>query len=112
MGAPYVVRDYDHLKTIVAGPWGQKMDEKFAAEGVKLLDVWYYGTRQTTANKPINSIEDMAGLRLRTPNVPFLIAYAEAAAPPRRRWPSPRSTSRSRPTRSTPRKTRCPPSRR
>lgn len=78
IGAPYVVRDFDHLKKIVAGPWGQKMDAKFEEKGVKLLDVWYYGTRQTTANKPINSIEDLKGLRLRTPNVPFLIAYADA----------------------------------
>ena len=77
VGAPYVARDFEHLKEIVAGPWGQKMAAEFEAQGVKLLDVWYYGTRQTTSNRAINSIEDMAGLRLRTPNVPFLIAYAE-----------------------------------
>lgn len=77
IGAPYVVKDYDHLKAIIAGPWGQKMDAEFQAQGIKMLDVWYYGTRQTTSNRAINSIEDMKGLRLRTPNVPFLIAYAE-----------------------------------
>ena len=78
IGAPYVVGDYAQLKEIVAGPWGQEMAAKFEEQGIHVLDVWYYGTRQTTSNKPINSIEDMAGLRLRTPNVPFLIAYAEA----------------------------------
>lgn len=77
IGAPYVVESYDHLKKIIAGPWGQKMDAKFQDQGVKLLDVWYYGTRQTTSNRAINSMEDMKGLRLRTPNVPFLIAFAE-----------------------------------
>ncbi|MAW86892.1 MAG: C4-dicarboxylate ABC transporter substrate-binding protein [Phyllobacteriaceae bacterium] len=77
IGAPYVVRDFDHLQKIVAGPWGQKMDEKFAAQGIELLDTWYYGTRQTTSNKAIESMDDMKGLRMRTPNVPFLIAYAE-----------------------------------
>ncbi|MCB1991606.1 MAG: sialic acid TRAP transporter substrate-binding protein SiaP, partial [Geminicoccaceae bacterium] len=77
VGAPYVARDFEHLQEIVAGPWGQKMAAEFEAQGVKLLDVWYYGTRQTTSNRAINAIEDMAGLRLRTPNVPFLIAYAE-----------------------------------
>ncbi|HRY26801.1 MAG TPA: TRAP transporter substrate-binding protein DctP, partial [Geminicoccaceae bacterium] len=55
VGAPYVARDFEHLQEIVAGPWGQKMAAEFEAQGVKLLDVWYYGTRQTTANKPINS---------------------------------------------------------
>ncbi|MBA4489825.1 sialic acid TRAP transporter substrate-binding protein SiaP [Paracoccus sp. S1E-3] len=78
IGAPYVIADYAQLKEVVAGPWGQEMAGKFEDQGIHVLDVWYYGTRQTTANKPINSIEDMKGLRLRTPNVPFLIAYAEA----------------------------------
>ncbi|EKF20508.1 sialic acid TRAP transporter substrate-binding protein SiaP [Nitratireductor pacificus] len=78
IGAPYVVSDYQQLKEIISGPWGQKMAGKFNEKGMQVLDVWYYGTRQTTANKPVNSIDDMKGLRLRTPNVPFLIAYAEA----------------------------------
>lgn len=77
IGAPYVVSDFDHLKELIAGEFGQKMDAAFQEQGVKVLDVWYLGTRHTTANKPINSLEDMKGLRLRTPNVPFLIAYAE-----------------------------------
>ncbi|EKE43833.1 putative ABC transporter periplasmic substrate-binding protein [Oceaniovalibus guishaninsula JLT2003] len=112
IGAPYVARDFDHLEQIVAGPWGQKMAAKFEEQGVKLLDVWYYGTRQTTSNRAIESIDDMAGLRLRTPNVPFLIAYAEnvGATPPP--WPSPRCIWRFRPTRSMPRKTPCRRSRR
>lgn len=79
VGEPYVVSDFDHLLKILDGPFGEKMDAKFAEQGVDVLDVWYYGTRQTTSNKPIESIEDMQGLRLRTPNVPFLINYAEAA---------------------------------
>lgn len=78
IGAPYVIGDYAELKEVVAGPWGQEMATKFEEQDIHVLDVWYYGTRQTTANKPIESIEDMKGLRLRTPNVPFLIAYAEA----------------------------------
>ncbi|WP_319532677.1 sialic acid TRAP transporter substrate-binding protein SiaP [uncultured Cohaesibacter sp.] len=77
IGAPYVVSDYDHLMDLINGPFGQKMDEAFLKNNVKIIDVWYYGTRQTTSNRPINSLEDMKGLRLRTPNVPFLIAYAK-----------------------------------
>ncbi|AUM75561.1 sialic acid TRAP transporter substrate-binding protein SiaP [Paracoccus jeotgali] len=77
IGAPYVADDFAHLEKIIAGDWGQEMAQKFAENRVELLDVWYYGTRQTTANRAIESIDDMKGLRLRTPNVPFLIAYAE-----------------------------------
>ena len=78
IGAPYVVEDFSHLQKIVAGPWGQKMEKEFENQGVKVLDLWYYGTRQTTANRPIETMDDLKGLRMRTPNVPFLIAYAEA----------------------------------
>ncbi|TDL79333.1 DctP family TRAP transporter solute-binding subunit [Palleronia sediminis] len=77
IGAPYVADDFDHLQTIIDGDWGQEMAARFEENGVHLLDVWYYGTRQTTANRAIESIDDMEGLRMRTPNVPFLIAYAE-----------------------------------
>ena len=77
IGAPYVVRDFAHLEKVVAGPWGQKMAAAFEKRGIHVIDVWYLGTRVTTSNKPINSIADMKGLRLRTPNVPFLIAFAK-----------------------------------
>jgi tripartite ATP-independent transporter DctP family solute receptor len=77
IGAPYVADDFGHLEEIVAGPWGQEMDAAFIDQGIRMLDLWYYGTRQTTSNRAIESMADMQGLRMRTPNVPFLIAYAE-----------------------------------
>lgn len=77
IGAPYVADDFEHLQEIVAGPWGQEMDAAFIDQGIRMLDLWYYGTRQTTSNRAIESMADMQGLRMRTPNVPFLIAYAE-----------------------------------
>lgn len=76
IGAPYVADDFAHLQRIVAGPWGQEMAARFESQGIHMLDLWYYGTRQTTSNRPVESMADMAGLRMRTPNVPFLIAYA------------------------------------
>jgi tripartite ATP-independent transporter DctP family solute receptor len=79
IGEPYVVKDYDHLLRIAKGPYGQKMDAAFNAKGVRVLDIWYGGTRQTTSNKPIKAIADMKGLKLRTPNVDFLIDFATAA---------------------------------
>ena len=77
VGAPYVVDSFAHLEEIVAGPWGQEMGAKMQEQDIHLVDVWYQGTRQTTSNRAINSLDDMKGLRLRTPNVPFLIAYAQ-----------------------------------
>ena len=78
VGEPYVIRDFEHLQKVVEGEFGQAIDQKLEEAGIRMLDLWYYGTRQTTANQPIESIDDLKGLRLRTPNVPFLIDYAEA----------------------------------
>ena len=78
IGAPYVISDYAHLRAVIKSPIGQKMDARFREKGIRVMDVWYEGARHTTANKPINTIDDLKGLKMRTPNVPFLIAYAKA----------------------------------
>ncbi len=76
-GAPYLIRDYDHMLKMLESSYGQRMNEKMIKKGARVLDVWYFGMRQTTANKPINNIDDMKGLKLRTPNVDFLVNYAK-----------------------------------
>jgi tripartite ATP-independent transporter DctP family solute receptor len=78
MGAPYVISDYRHLQAVIRGPYGQQMNAAFQQQGLNVLDVWYEGTRHTSANRAIESMVDLKGLKLRTPNVPFLIAYAKA----------------------------------
>lgn len=35
---------------------------------MQVIGIAYNGTRQTTSNRPINSIADMKGLKLRVPN--------------------------------------------
>ena len=93
---PFMFRDFEHWKKfsdsdVLRG----LMDAYYKKGGNKPLAVTYYGVRHTTANKPINSIADLKGLKMRTPNVPFLIAYAQAVgATPApvatispRRWP-------------------------
>lgn len=78
IGEPYVIRDFEHLQRVVAGEYGKNIDEKMNKLGIKVLGVGYYGTRQTTSNVPINSIDDLKGIKLRVPNVDFLIDYADA----------------------------------
>lgn len=50
IGAPYVADDFAHLQQIVDGPWGQEMSAAFEEQGIRMLDLWYYGTRQTTSS--------------------------------------------------------------
>ncbi|WP_366655684.1 sialic acid TRAP transporter substrate-binding protein SiaP [Fodinicurvata sp. EGI_FJ10296] len=78
--APYLARDYDHLVRLVESDAGAALVEELReTAGLRLLDVWYYGTRQMTNNvRPIESVEDVAGLRLRVPEVDLSLRFAEA----------------------------------
>lgn len=75
----YIVRDFDHLQKIFNSDWGMKVRTELEQNfDLKPIDSWYFGVRQTTSNRPINSIEDMQGMKLRTPNAKALVDYAKA----------------------------------
>jgi tripartite ATP-independent transporter DctP family solute receptor len=75
-GAPFMFRDFDHWKKYSQSSLlTELMDGYYKKGGNKPLAVTYYGVRHTTANKPINKPEDMAGLKLRVPDAPLYAAY-------------------------------------
>lgn len=72
------------LKSVARHKIWSRFIEKIDKElNVQVLSVAYNGTRQTTSNRAINSIEDMKGLKLRVPNAATNLAYAKyvGAAP-------------------------------
>ncbi len=78
IGEPYVITSYEHLLTVKDDAFAQSLHAKLEEQNIKFVDLWYTGARQTTSNRPLESIDDFKGLKLRTPNVPFLIHFAEA----------------------------------
>lgn len=82
--APYVMKDLDHFMRV----WNGKLGERARAEtekngNVKYLGIVYRGLRQTTANKPLMTPEDVKGLKLRLPTVKTWIAvWKEIGADP------------------------------
>ena len=65
---PFAYDDYDHVHRTLDGPcfdWFKGLAEK---EGFILLSNWEYGFRNlTNGKKPINSPEDVKGLKIRVP---------------------------------------------
>ena len=65
---PFVYDDYDHAHRVMDGPsfqWFSQMAEK---EGFILLSNWEYGFRNlTNSKKPINTPDDVKGLKIRVP---------------------------------------------
>ncbi len=76
---PYTFRDADHLlaytKSDVFKDLAKGYEEK---TGHHIVAVTYYGVRQTSSNKPINSCADMKGLKMRVPDVPAYLAMPRA----------------------------------
>ena len=84
LGAPYVMKDWDHLMRVWQGNLGKKAREQVEKNGnVSYLGIVYRGLRQTTSKKPIYTPADAYGLKLRLPKVPTWIAvWKEIGAEP------------------------------
>ncbi len=83
-GYPFAFDDFDHLiRTTEQTEYGKGIAAKLEQRGWKILANAYNGTRQTTSNRPINSIADMKGMKLRVPNAAANLAFAKysGAAP-------------------------------
>jgi tripartite ATP-independent transporter DctP family solute receptor len=70
-GLPYIFRDSEHFWAVCNGEVGKEL--LAAGESVRLKGLCYYdaGARSFYANKPINTPEDLAGLKVRVMNSPM-----------------------------------------
>jgi tripartite ATP-independent transporter DctP family solute receptor len=68
----YLYRDMDHMYRVLTGPIGQKYwDELARRSGMRVLDVWYLGTRELTLTQKAGMVKtpaDLRGIKLRMPN--------------------------------------------
>jgi tripartite ATP-independent transporter DctP family solute receptor len=65
---PYVMRDADHFWKFWNGPVGKEFnDVPLKERGVMTAGVVFRGARYLTANKPIRTVADLKGLKIRLP---------------------------------------------
>jgi tripartite ATP-independent transporter DctP family solute receptor len=65
---PFIFDDYDHAHRTVDGPAMEWMAPKFKEAGMIVLANWEWGFRNITNNKrPINTPDDVKGLKIRVP---------------------------------------------
>jgi TRAP-type transport system periplasmic protein len=75
----YLFDDVDHFTETVEGEQVAQIHEDLHEEsGIRVLSTWYYGTRHVTSNAPVTSPEDLAGVKLRTPDAPLYLTNIEA----------------------------------
>ena len=77
---PYIFHDVDHLKRFANGPVGEMMAEKLQADtSVHLLAYGAPGYRDFyNSKRPINTMADMEGLKIRVPKNEVMLATFEA----------------------------------
>lgn len=65
---PYIIRDRQHMKRVQA-ELGDTFQEAALSQGYRIIGYMENGFRHITNNvRPINTPEDLAGVKLRTPN--------------------------------------------
>ncbi|HET6744226.1 MAG TPA: DctP family TRAP transporter solute-binding subunit, partial [Candidatus Limnocylindria bacterium] len=75
----FVFEDSDHMYDFFTSDASADLLQGFEDEtGVHVLGAWNTGARQFTANVPIRTPDDLAGLRMRFPPTPTFLLNAEA----------------------------------
>lgn len=84
IGLPFQFENRDQAFQIVDGPVGDALDEMMADEGMTSLGYMELGFRQLTNNEhPIESVEDISGLKIRLqPNETHLATFRALGANP------------------------------
>ncbi|MDR7521808.1 MAG: DctP family TRAP transporter solute-binding subunit [Armatimonadota bacterium] len=72
--AAYLFVDVDHMFRVMKGRIGQELFKQLpSAITIRVVDVWYLGTRHFTTNKPFRTPAELARLKIRVPNNPIYI---------------------------------------
>ncbi|MCQ4161562.1 sialic acid TRAP transporter substrate-binding protein SiaP [Roseomonas sp. GC11] len=78
--APYIWRDAVHMRRALASPLLEEMNTPLVARrGMRIIGATYYGKRHiTSGTRPLRSVADLKGFKLRIPEVDTFRAMAEA----------------------------------
>ena len=76
---PYLYRDGEHMWQALNGEIGQQMLADIEESGSGLVGLCYYdaGARNFYTTTPVNSVEDMAGLKIRLQNNPMMVEMVQ-----------------------------------
>ena len=78
-GMPFLFSDAAQAFKLLDGPLGKELADKSAEKGMVVLGYWDNGIRQMTNSKrPITKVEDMKGLKMRTPPDATLVDIMQA----------------------------------
>ena len=66
---PFLFDNWDQCWKLVKSQWYADKSKELESKGLKILGSnWVYGARHTLTTKPVNTVEDLKGLKIRVPN--------------------------------------------
>jgi len=76
---PYLYNNGEHMWAVLNGPVGQKLLTDVEATGSGLIGLCYYdaGARSFYTTKPVRSVADMAGMKIRLQNNQMMVRMVE-----------------------------------
>lgn len=76
---PFLFEDYDHAQKVLNGDVGQQISEQIEEKApVKFLAYGINGFRSFSSTDPIEKMDDFKGYKLRSANIPQLLAMSES----------------------------------
>ncbi len=77
--APFLYEDYEQFESVWSGELGTEIKDAVSeASGYEPLGNLYRGPRVLTTSEPVDSIDDVQGLTIRTPSAPTMLQTWEA----------------------------------
>lgn len=72
---PFIFRNREHVNNVLFGPVGQELEKGFIdASGMRILSWFEWGDRAIFNKiRPINTLQDMKGLKIRVPKNPVMV---------------------------------------
>ncbi|MDR2799917.1 MAG: TRAP transporter substrate-binding protein [Desulfovibrio sp.] len=79
LNLPFLFRDIDHVAKTMDGKVGEVFSKEAEKKGVVILGYWENGFRHVSnSRRPIEKLEDLKGLKIRTPNSQITLASFNA----------------------------------
>jgi tripartite ATP-independent transporter DctP family solute receptor len=76
---PYLFNSQDEFDKIIQGDIGQEITQRVLKNAnIRILNFWDRGPREVTSNKPINSLADIQGLKIRVPEINAMVVTWKA----------------------------------